>query len=262
MSRPIMTLTTDFGTSDSYVAQMKGVILGINPEIHIVDVTHSIAPQQIRQGAVVIDDMVDAFPAGTIHVGVVDPGVGSGRALVAAEIGRWRFLAPDNGLLSLVAARFPPQRIVTLSKSDFWRAGVSSTFHGRDILAPVAAHWSLGAEIVSFGGEHSALVTLERAAATQSGETIVGEVLLIDRFGNVITSIPESMIPESKRNSATIEFAGRIISGVRSHYAAVEPKQLVALIGSSGRLEVAMRDGDAARELGATVGTAVHVRLT
>src|SRR5690349_1490470 len=143
----IITLTTDFGERDSYVAQMKGVILAINSQAQIVDVTHAIGPQDVARGARIIEEIAGVYPAGSIHVAVVDPGVGSERALLAAEAAGQRFLAPDNGLLSPLFRRFGPERVHRLANERYWRRPVSATFHGRDILAPVAAHWSRGADL-------------------------------------------------------------------------------------------------------------------
>jgi S-adenosylmethionine hydrolase len=261
MSRPIITLTTDFGTDDSYVAQMKGVILGINPAATIVDVTHAVAPQNIAAGATVLEDTVDAFPDGTIHLAVVDPGVGSDRELVAVEMGRWRFVAPDNGLLHAVARRYPPRRIVRLEKSEYLRNPVSRTFHGRDILAPVAAHWSLDVDASLFGGETSSLATIPLPRASRSGRLVTGEVARIDRFGNVVTSIGESLFDGEDRGQLQVECNGWAIVGLSGCYADAEPGAVIALVGSSGRVELAQRDGSAAAMLNAPVGTPVHIRL-
>lgn len=260
MSRPIITLTTDFGTGSTYVAQMKGVILGINPDATIVDAEHLIEAQDIAGGAGTLDCMIDAFSPDAIHVAVVDPGVGSERALVAVETDHGRFVLPDNGLLSAVARRYPPRRIVRLSNRRFWREKVSNTFHGRDILAPVAAHWSLGIDAAEFGVEQTSLFIIPLPTATRDGDLIRGEIIQIDRFGNIITSIEESLLRKWPPDEIQVDCNGTIIQRLHTHYAAVEPKALVALIGSSGRLEIAQRDGNAADELSVTTGTAVQVR--
>ncbi len=147
----IITLTTDFGTHDSYVAQMKGAVLSINPAAQLVDVTHTIPPQNVARAAAVVAEITGVYPTGAIHLAVVDPGVGSSRALLAAEAAGQRFLAPDNGLLTVLFRRFVPTRLHRLSEDRFWRKPVSATFHGRDILGPVAAHWSRGADLSEFG---------------------------------------------------------------------------------------------------------------
>src|SRR5262245_4598333 len=174
----LVTLTTDFGTCDSYVAQMKGVILGIAPQARLVDVTHAIPPQDVARGAHVLEEIAGAFPPDTIHLAVVDPGVGSDRVLLAAEAAGQRFLAPNNGLLSLVFDRWPPSRIHRLAVARFWRRSVAPTFHGRDILAPVAAHWSLGTDPAAFGPplNPTDLVALRADLPRQAGSATIGRV--------------------------------------------------------------------------------------
>ncbi|MGE3314248.1 MAG: S-adenosyl-l-methionine hydroxide adenosyltransferase family protein [Planctomycetaceae bacterium] len=260
MSSGIITLTTDFGLADSYVAQMKGVILGINPAAVIVDVTHQVEVQNIAAGSAILNEMIDAFPPDAIHVAVIDPGVGSDRALVAVETDQGRFVLPDNGLLSAIARRYPPGRIFRLTNRRFWRRTVSNTFHGRDILAPVAAHWSLGTSAAEFGEAQPSLVTLPLPTPTHDGERMTGEILHIDRFGNLVTSIEEAHLGGWSCEQLQVECNGQIVHGLKTHYAEVEPEALVALIGSSGRLEIALRNGNAARELNATVGARVQVR--
>jgi S-adenosylmethionine hydrolase len=262
MPRPIITLMTDFGIADSYVAQMKGTILGINPDATLVDVTHQVPPQQVARGAFVLDEIVEAFPESTIHLAVVDPGVGGERALLAVEMGRWRFVAPDNGLLTNVARRYAPRRVIRIENRRYFRATVSPTFHGRDIMAPVAAHWSLGVDAAEFGTVISGrLISLPESKAEILDDVIVGEVLWSDSFGNLITSIEESQIPPTGRSDLCIECAGRTLRGLRSNYSEGNPGELLALIGSSGRLEIAVRDGNAARVLGISNGEKARVRV-
>jgi len=263
MQTAIIALTTDFGTADSYVAQMKGVILGINPAARLVDVSHGVPPQRIAWGAGLLDDSVDAFPEGTIHLAVVDPGVGGDRPLVAVEMGAWRFVAPDNGLLSRVARRYPPRRVVRLTEPRFWRPAVSRTFHGRDVMAPVAAHWSTGLDAAEFGTASSAaLVALPESSEAAPGDALAGVVERIDGFGNLITSIAASRLPAGDRRAIAVSCAGRVLRGVHDHYAQVEPGALIALIGSSGRLEISVRDGSAARVLNAAPNDPVTLTLT
>src|SRR5258708_6307515 len=175
---PIITLTTDFGSTDSYVAQMKGVILGINSQVQIVDVTHAIPPQNVARGAVVLCEVSRAFPAGTIHIAVIDPGVGSNRALLAVEAAGQRFLAPDNGLLYPMLRSFPVERVHCIETDRFWRKPVSATFQGRDILAPVAAHWSRGIDIAEFGPAFDVtnLIELPASEPRRVGRALVGQV--------------------------------------------------------------------------------------
>jgi S-adenosylmethionine hydrolase len=259
----LITLTTDFGVCDSYVAQMKGVILEVNPDVQIVDVTHAIPPQDVVRAAAVIAEIAGVFPSGTIHVAVIDPGVGSERTLLAAEAAGQRFLAPDNGLLTPLFRRFPPARIHRLADDRFWRRPVSATFHGRDILAPVAAHWSCGADLTRFGPpvDLATLVTLSVEEPRRVGSTLIGRVELADAFGNLITNIREPDLPAGDRNSLAISIGGERITGVHRTYSDRPFQAVVALIGSSGRLEIAVNGGNAAGKLNLGRGAEVHVEL-
>jgi S-adenosylmethionine hydrolase len=256
----MITLTTDFGTTDSYVAQMKGIILGINPQVEIVDVTHTVPPQDIARGGVIIDEIARVFPAGTIHVAVVDPGVGSQRGIIGVEAAAQRFLAPDNGLLGAVLAQAAPERIHCVTREQFWRVPVSATFHARDIFAPVAAHWSLGVDLAEFGPaiDAAALVRLAAVEPRQLGAALVGRVEAVDSFGNLITNINQSQLA-AERGSLCVLIAGRRIAGVSRCYSDCPPGTLLALIGSSGRLEIAVNSGSAAKLLSAGAGTEVRV---
>lgn len=260
MSSPIITLTTDFGLQDSYVAQMKGAILRIQPAAVIVDLTHAIPPQDVRRGAFVLDGGVDPFPPGTIHVAVVDPGVGSARRLVAVEAGEQRFVGPDNGIFGVVAQRLQVARVVELTKSEYWRRSVSRTFHGRDILAPVAAHWSTGLDAAAFGPVSSlpvAVLPWNRPAREQDGCS--GEILWADAFGNLVTNIPFDLITDLLEGTPQVTVGGTVLRGIRQCYADVAVGELVALIGSHGRLEIAVNHGSAAERLQAGVGERVCV---
>jgi len=185
----IITLTTDFGHSSPYAAAMKAVILRINPAATIVDITHSIPPQDVHQGAVVLDDVTEWFPEGTIHVVVVDPGVGTERAIVYARIGTQQYIAPDNGLLCYLTARKKPERLIRLENPEYWLHPVSSTFHGRDIMAPAAAHLSLGLDPEKLGPPLERLTTPQWPAVRATPERLEGMVVAIDGFGNLITNI-------------------------------------------------------------------------
>ena len=259
----IITLTTDFGLTDSYVAQMKGVILGINPEIQVVDVTHAIPPQDVRRGAAIFCEIAGTFPNGTIHIGVVDPGVGSSRALLAAHAAGQRFLAPDNGLLSLLFRSFPPERVQRLEADRFWRKPVSATFHGRDILASVAAHWSDGVDIAEFGPpvDASSLVTLPASEPRRVDQSVVGIVEAVDRFGNLITNIRDTDLTAGAHAVISIIIGGVRIPGINHSYSDQPTGNLVALIGSSGYLEIAVNQGSAATKLAAHPGTEVRLEL-
>src|SRR5687768_15648786 len=187
--RPLITLTTDFGNGSPYVAQVKGAILSVGREVDLVDITHGVAPQNVREGAVVLADATPRFPAGTIHVAVVDPGVGTKRRLVYAEISQQRYLAPDNGLLTLLARRWPPTRILSLENRRYWAPQPSSTFHGRDILAPVAAHLACGIDPADLGPPTDSLLLLDVPDPIRAPGSVCGEVQYVDSFGNLITNI-------------------------------------------------------------------------
>lgn len=266
MNRPCISLLTDFGLQDSYVGQMKGAIAAINPEATVIDLTHAIPPQQVLQAAVTLADSIDAFPLGTIHLIVVDPGVGSARRAIAAEIGSYRFVCPDNGLLSLVLQREPLRRAVRLDQPRWWRPTVSATFHGRDVFAPVAAAWSLGHDLSDFGSpvdqplQELTWPDVSVTSALDGVSTEVrGQVLTIDHFGNLISNIPRSAIPP-EATRVTIDIGQMKLSGIVRCYADRASGDCVALFGSSDRLEVAIVNGHAAQHLGSGIGSSVCVR--
>jgi S-adenosylmethionine hydrolase len=261
LNMPIITLTTDFGTSDSYVAQLKGAILAINPQAQLIDVTHAVPPQAVSRAAAIMEEIACVFPAGSIHVAVVDPGVGSDRALLAAEAAGQRFLAPDNGLLMVLFRSFPPPRVHRLTDDRFWRKPVSATFHGRDILAPVAAHWSCGADVAEFGPpvNVASLVNLPLAEPRRTGRILTGCVEAADAFGNLISNIREADLPPGDRFALRIGIGNQTIAGISRCYSDHPAGSLLALIGSSGRLEIAVSHGSAARHLNVSCGTEVRV---
>ncbi|HJX70178.1 MAG TPA: SAM-dependent chlorinase/fluorinase, partial [Dehalococcoidia bacterium] len=244
----IITLTTDFGTQDAYVAAMKGVILGINPGATLVDICHSIEPQNIAQAAFVIGTAYDYFPQDTIHVVIIDPGVGSQRRAIALKTPRAFFVAPDNGVLSYVIGASPEEpQAVALTNPKFWRHPVSSTFHGRDIFAPVAAHLSLGVPLEEFGEVIPSLFAfpMPHPRMGANGE-LIGHIIHIDHFGNLITNVKKEDLPSGK---LCLEIAGQRIESLSTSYAAGD--KLLAVLGSSGHLEIAAKNGSAAGLLGA-----------
>ncbi len=260
MTRSIITLTTDFGTGSPYVAQMKGVILSINPDAAMVDLTHEIPPQDVRQGALALENTALRFPPGSIHVAVVDPGVGTDRDIVYARIAERHFIAPDNGLIDRLARRTWPDRIVALSNPKYWLAGVSSTFHGRDIMAPAAAHLSLGLNANELGDAKSELVRLPWPEVQIVADKITGAIQSIDSFGNLITDITEEMLEGVPRDeSVVVHCDEHETMGIFKAYADQPPMTLIALIGSSGHLELAIVDDSAKIMLGVAVGTPVEV---
>ena len=193
----IITLTTDFGTGSPYVAAVKGVVLSINPAVTLVDVTHDVRAQDVRHGALILDDVTGRFPPGTIHVAVVDPGVGTDRKILVAEIGGRHYVAPDNGLLSRLARRTPPSDVRELTESRYWLDSVSATFHGRDVMAPVAAHLSLGLDPEKLGPPLAKLAMLDWPEPVVSSGRIEGEILDVDSFGNLITNIDAELLAQS-----------------------------------------------------------------
>ena len=256
MMSPVITLTTDFGSGDAYVAAMKGVILGINPEAKLVDISHSIKPRNVAQAAFVLSRACRFFPAETIHVVVVDPGVGSGRKAVILKTNTAYFVAPDNGVLSYVLN--DSLKAVEITNSDFWREKVSPTFHGRDIFAPVAAHLSLGVKFTEFGKPLGSLTTLPLSQPNRTeADGLVGHIIHVDNFGNLITDIKSGDLPQAKESLA-IEIGGKLISDLSLTYD--ESSGLLALIGSDGYLEVAVKGGSASDFLGAKIGDEVKVK--
>lgn len=261
-NRHCVTFLTDFGTRDTYVGQMKGVALAINPAVQLVDLSHEIPPQDILRGAFAWNDAVASFPHKTIHVGVVDPGVGSERRVIAAEIGDHCFVCPDNGLLSVILQKATVRRIVCLDNPAWWRSEVSNTFHGRDIMTPVAAAWSLGHDLAEFGTPLTAPLVILPSADVIRGRTFLnGQVIAIDRFGNLITNLESCEIPQSA-TSVHVELGAFRVNGVSKCYSDVPQGEPVALTGSSGRIEISIRNGSAADELQAECGRRVIIRWT
>jgi S-adenosylmethionine hydrolase len=261
MTDPIITLTTDFGEDSPYVAAMKGVILGINAAARIVDLSHQIPPQDVRAAAFFLKNAVPFFPQGVIHVIVVDPGVGTERALLCVDVAGQRLLVPDNGCwTTLVSPGCRPAAVIRLTQVDYWRGPVSATFHGRDILAPVAAHLSLGIDYRRLGVPVEQWVQLTLPRPSRGPQEWSGEVVFVDHFGNLFTNIPGAgiQLEAGVRLKATIGNAEVSPIWVRS-YAAVPADTLVALISSSGDLEIAVTEGNAARQLRAGPGTRVEV---
>lgn len=260
MTAPI-TLLTDFGTGSPYVAAMKGVILSLNPQALLVDLTHAIAPQDVCAGAIALDEVCRWFPPNTIHVAVVDPGVGSERRIVYARIGGSHFLAPDNGLLSRLARRVPPSTIRTVTAAEFWLPVVSATFHGRDIFAPVAARLSLGLEPERLGPEQAELTTLDWPEVCVAEGKLEGRIESIDSFGNLISNIPaEKLAGVPHGEEVTVECDEHQTQGIFRTYSDQPEMTLIALVGSSGKLELAIVGDSAAIMLGVRVGTPLVVR--
>jgi S-adenosyl-L-methionine hydrolase (adenosine-forming) len=263
MSDSLITLTTDFGQASPYVAAVKGVILAVNPSVRILDLTQDIPPQDLRAASFFLASAIPYFPAGPIHVVVVDPGVGTDRALLYVEAGHHRLLAPDNGCWTELARHLgAPRRVIRLSEPGYWRQPVSATFHGRDILAPVAAWLSLKLDPERLGPRTTKWTELETPAPELELGYLKGEVIFVDRFGNLITNIPGQALAGLIGSTPQVSVGNHRISQVGRAYGDAPPGALIALVSSWGTLEVAVTNGNAAQTLGAGVGERVEVRET
>lgn len=259
MTPAIITLTTDFGTGSPYVAELKGAILSIAPQSIIVDITHAIPPRDVFEGALVLGQVAAGFPAASIHVAVVDPGVGSDRRILLATVHGSHHIAPDNGLLTLLLDDQSAQELRIIDKPSFWRQAVSPTFHGRDIMAPVAAHLARGAAPEALASLlHQAPVLLALPKAQVGSRMIAGEVMMVDSFGNLLTNIHVSLLEGEAVTPFRIVVSGRELPLVGT-YADGSPGDVVSLIGSRGWLEIAVVEGHAARTLHAERGWPVRV---
>jgi hypothetical protein len=264
----MITLTTDFGTGDEYAGLMKAAILSINRSATIVDISHGIDAQDVVQAAFLIETAFPYFPEGTIHVVVVDPGVGTDRAIAGVEVSGHFFIAPDNGILGMVLESADPEIVVRLDNRAFFLDRISATFHGRDIMAPAAAHLSLGVRLSRMGQGVAAgdLVTIEglRASLTPDGK-IEGRVIAIDRFGNLVTNISSERLRSAGLTQPGNAGAIRVLLGSRheidflSRYADAVPNCPLALIGSRGYLEIAVNSGSAHAFFAAGKTTPVRV---
>ncbi|MDE3065997.1 MAG: SAM-dependent chlorinase/fluorinase [Verrucomicrobiota bacterium] len=255
-----VTLTTDFGTRDWFVGTMKGVILAIEPRAVVVDLTHEVPPGDPRAGAFALMAGCRFFPKGTVHVAVVDPGVGGPRRAIAAQTADYWFVGPDNGVLSWALARERVKTVRQLEARKYFLEPVSRTFHGRDIFAPVAAHLCRGLPARQLGRELKDWVRLPWPEPVKSREVVRGEVLYVDRFGNAITNIASG--PGFSEQAGVCEVIGRRKASVTvaEFYGAAPPGRPVAVMGSSGFLEIAVNGGSAARKFGLKPGDTVIVR--
>ncbi len=254
----IITLTTDFGTRDGYVAQMKGVILGIHPNATIIDATHDLEPFRVLEAAFVIRGIADHFPRGTIHVAVVDPGVGTERRGIVLQCGGSLFVGPDNGVFSFLLGDIVGN-IREITNHDLMRGQVHPTFHGRDLFAPVAAHLSLGTDPADVGRVVADPVILAIPPVRTTPGGLEGEVIHVDRFGNLCTNIESGML---ERTEATVVVGENAISGIARYFGEVPGGALLALVNSFGFLEIAVNRGNAAAALGLGVHAAVTVNWT
>lgn len=259
----VITLLTDFGLADFFVGAMKGVILSIHREAVIVDLTHLIPPQDVFAAALTLSDGYGTFPEGTIHVAVVDPGVGSGRRALLVETERYFFIGPDNGIFTFVYEQERLRRAIQITAERFFRHPVSQTFHGRDVFAPVAAWLARGVDPAEFGPEITDPVRLPIPRLERIGQKHWrGQIIHVDRFGNLITNLTARDIPlDALRSGGTLLVNGRIVSALRTHYREASSGEVFALIGSTGRLEISVREGSAAEILGVSRGATVDVLL-
>jgi S-adenosylmethionine hydrolase len=259
----IITLTTDFGEADHYIACMKGVIYQLVPTVKIVDVTHVVGRHDVVHGAFVLRQIFDYFPDGTIHIAVVDPGVGTTRRLIAARYVDQVVLAPDNGLVSLVHRDYQLAELRAIQNSRLFRSEISATFHGRDVLAPVAGHLARGMSLEQVGPmiDQLEILNLERATPLATGG-IEGQVLYVDHFGNLISNISHEELVRCAASAPglNVHVGPLRVGPLRQTYGDVNPGEIVAIIGSTGMLEVAINRGNAAAQLRAAPGTIVVVR--
>jgi len=257
----IITLTTDFGLQDHYVSAMKAVMLGIAPDVRFVDVSHEIPAQDIMAGAWVVKNTAFLYPPGTVHLVVVDPGVGTSRHPIALKIKDQYFVGPDNGIFSLLFKEYEYEAY-KLNNSNYWAQGLSNTFHGRDVFAPVSAHLSTGVSLDEVGEPIDDLVTYHWAVPIADKDGLQGWVVHIDRFGNLITNISDELIEDHlKRKSVKIYVGNTMLDKVVSTFGDVEEGEPAAFIGSSGMLEIGINKGNAARMLSVDKGAQISIVL-
>jgi S-adenosyl-L-methionine hydrolase (adenosine-forming) len=259
MPSGLITLLTDFGTQDAYVGIIKGVILGINPDARLVDLTHAIAPQAVLPAALALRSAAGFFPTGTVHVAVVDPGVGSVRRPILVETEEGLLVGPDNGVLSLAATALRRREIRAIENAQFFRHPVSQTFHGRDVFAPVAAHLSRGVEPQQMGPAVESMVELAVPVIRRTESVVSGEVVYVDHFGNLVTNIDAAAMARFRAPSLSVTINGERVAGPVAAYAAVPEGTPLAIVGSWGMLEIAVCNGSAARKFAAGPGTPVTV---
>lgn len=274
----IIALLTDFGTTDTYVGVMKGVMLNIAPSARFVDLTHAIQPQNVRQSAFTLLNNYRFFPAETIFLVVVDPGVGSTRIPIAVHAGDYYFVAPDNGVLSYALREIGSMKAVQLDNPNYHLSGVSNTFHGRDIFAPAAAHLAASVRLEDLGSSLNQLVTIPEPSLRVEGKRILGEVLHIDHFGNVVTSIgllrwvaPHRLTLNPRvgglsslpipADNVVIATGKQTVHGIEHTYGEVARGDALAIVGSSGYLELSVNQGSFAARVDLHIGDPVEVQI-
>ncbi len=257
--RRVITLLTDFGTCDWFVGTLKGVILGLQPQAGVIDLTHEVPPGDLLAGAVALRAACRFFQRGTIHVAVVDPGVGSARPAIVVETRDYFFVGPDNGILSLALRRETVRRIHRLENSRYFLPRISQTFHGRDIFAPVAAHLSRGVPAQRFGTQQEDYRKLPWPEVRPNRGGLRGEIVYVDRFGNALSNVGNDWL-DATGHEWVVRLPNRHLCPVRPFYQAVGPGKPVAVAGSSGFLEIALNGGNAARVLGLRRGSVVTLQ--
>ena len=261
MSRPVVALLTDFGTTDHYSGTMKGVVLNICPDANVVDISHDVPVHDVMTASLELAASYKYFPSGTVFLVVVDPGVGSGRRALAADIGGYRFVAPDNGVMTHVFRERAPQLVVELTERRYERSTVSRTFEGRDRFAPTAAWIANGVQVSAFGPQFGDYQLLESSEPLVENDQIIGEVLRIDRFGNIITNIGRKMFDRiAERGSLQIEIGNERIRRVVDTYSDIRGDEVCGLFGSTERLEFSANAESAAERLSVASGVSVVVR--
>lgn len=264
MKRAVITLLTDFGLDDHFVGVMKGVILGICPGAAVIDITHELPSQAIGEAAFILGCAYPYFPPGSVHVVVVDPGVGTKRRPLAARCGDHFFVGPDNGVMSYAFADDREPQVVEITNPECRLPQVSATFHGRDVFAPAAAHLAAGTALESLGGTVERPVRLHLPAPRQTSRGLEAHVLHVDRFGNLITDLTQQhlsqWLAEEDARGVVIEAGHTSLRGIRSAYESVPRGRALALIGSAGRLEIAVNGGRASHVLGLDQGDTILLR--
>jgi S-adenosyl-L-methionine hydrolase (adenosine-forming) len=261
VTRPIITLTTDFGLSDHFVGVMKGVILGIAPAAQVIDISHGVQPFEIGDGAFTIAQAYRYFPKKTIHVVVVDPGVGSARRPLLAEMAGQYFIAPDNGVLSMIFAREKP-KVRHITSERYFLHPVSRTFHGRDVFSPVAAHLAAGVLPAKFGKRIEDYLRASFDKPTQTGKhTWTGTILKADHFGNLATNFHIDQFPSIRTHAFSLNAGSQTIARLALTFSECAPGELLVIVGSSGYLEIAASQGSAANALGCSAGSPVELTI-
>jgi S-adenosylmethionine hydrolase len=262
-NKNIITLITDFGDESGYAGVMKGVILTINPECQIIDITHRVSPQDIEEAAFLLNNAYPYFPAHTIHVVVVDPGVGSERKPILVETDKYWFVGPDNGVFSFVFSTKEIKSVWEITNTDYFFSEVSSTFHGRDIFAPVAGYLSLGVSAGKIGNELQKYVVLAALEPKVSEGAIKGRVVYVDRFGNLISNISKGLFNRwIADNPFELTVGKRVLHRLSRSYADAGEAEILALFGSSRWLEISVKNGNCQKELGLNKGAEVTIHRT